>query len=31
MPQHFGVLAYGFAALCGITTITRLYAGWIDL
>ena len=30
MPQHFAVLAYGFAALCGITTLTRLYAGWRD-
>jgi len=31
MPQHFAMLAYGFAALCGITTLTRLYAGWHDL
>lgn len=31
MPQHFAVLAYGFAALCGITTLMRLYAGWLDL
>jgi phosphatidylglycerophosphate synthase len=31
MPQHFAVLAYGFAVLCGITTLTRLYAGWRDL
>ena len=31
MPQHFAVLAYGFAALCGITTLTRLYVGWRDL
>lgn len=31
MPQHFAVLAYGFAALCGITTLTRLYTGWRDL
>ena len=30
MPQHFAVLAYGFAVLCGITTLTRLYAGWRD-
>jgi len=28
MPQHFGWLAYGFAFLCGITTITRIYFGW---
>jgi phosphatidylglycerophosphate synthase len=31
MPEHFTVLAYGFAVLCGITTLTRLYAGWRDL
>lgn len=31
MPQHFALLAYGFAVLCGITTLTRLYAGWRDL
>ena len=31
MPQHFAVLAYGFAALCCITTLARLYAGWRDL
>ncbi len=30
MPHHFAVLAHGFAALCGITTLTRLYAGWRD-
>lgn len=27
-PQHFAVLAYGFAALCGLTLLTRLWAGW---
>lgn len=27
-PQHFAVLAYGFAALCALTTLTRLYWGW---
>ncbi|MSQ76402.1 MAG: CDP-alcohol phosphatidyltransferase family protein [Rhodoferax sp.] len=27
-PQHFAVLAYGFATLCGITIITRLWWGW---
>jgi phosphatidylglycerophosphate synthase len=27
-PQHFAVLAYLYAALCLITTITRLLAGW---
>ena len=31
MPQHFAVLAYGFAVLCGITTLARLYTGWRDL
>ena len=30
LPEHFAVLAYGFAVLCGITTLTRLYAGWRD-
>jgi phosphatidylglycerophosphate synthase len=27
-PGHFAVLAYGFAALCGITTVTRIAWGW---
>jgi phosphatidylglycerophosphate synthase len=27
-PQHFAVLAYGFAAACGITIATRLWYGW---
>ena len=27
-PQHFGWLAYGFAALCGVTTVTRIWWGW---
>ena len=27
-PQHFAVLALGFAALCGLTILTRLWAGW---
>ncbi len=27
-PQHFAALAYFYAALCLITTITRLLAGW---
>ena len=27
-PQHFAVLALGFAALCGLTIVTRLAAGW---
>ncbi len=27
-PKHFAVLAYFYAVLCLITTITRLLAGW---
>ena len=27
-PQHFAALAYGFAALCAITIVTRLWWGW---
>jgi len=27
-PQHFAALAYFYAAICLITTITRLLAGW---
>lgn len=27
-PQHFAPLAYGFAALCALTTATRLWWGW---
>jgi len=27
-PQHFPLLAYGFAALCAITTATRIVWGW---
>ena len=27
-PQHFGPLAYGFAALCAITTASRIGWGW---
>lgn len=27
-PQHFALLAYGFASLCAITTATRLWWGW---
>lgn len=26
-PQHFGVLAYGFAALCALTIVTRVVGG----
>jgi phosphatidylglycerophosphate synthase len=31
LPQWFATLAYGFAALCGITVVTRLAAGWREL
>jgi phosphatidylglycerophosphate synthase len=27
-PQHFYIFAYIFAALCAVTTATRLLAGW---
>ena len=27
-PQHFAVLAYGFASLCAITIATRIWWGW---
>jgi phosphatidylglycerophosphate synthase len=27
-PEHFDVLAYAFAALCGITIATRIWWGW---
>jgi phosphatidylglycerophosphate synthase len=27
-PQHFAWWAYGFAALCAVTIVTRLAAGW---
>lgn len=27
-PQHFAMLAYGFAALCAVTIATRLWWGW---
>ena len=30
-PEHFGWLAYGFAAACGITIITRIYGGYSTL
>ena len=30
-PQHFACLAYGFAAACAITTVTRLYFGMRSL
>ena len=27
-PEHFAALAYGFAALCALTTATRIAWGW---
>lgn len=27
-PAHFAALAYAFAALCGITIVTRIWWGW---
>ena len=27
-PAHFALFAYGFAVLCGLTIIMRLWAGW---
>lgn len=27
-PEHFAVIAYAYAALCLVTTATRLMAGW---
>jgi len=27
-PAQFAALAYGFAVLCGLTIVTRLWAGW---
>lgn len=27
-PAHFAVIAYVYAALCAITTLTRIVAGW---
>lgn len=29
VPQHFAWWAYGFAALCALTIVTRLAAGWV--
>lgn len=27
-PQHFAAIAYFYATLCCVTTVTRLWAGW---
>ncbi len=28
-PQHFAVIAYIYAAMCCVTTLTRIWAGWV--
>jgi phosphatidylglycerophosphate synthase len=30
MPAHFVLFAFGFSAMCAITTVIRIYAGWQD-
>lgn len=30
-PQHFVALAYGFALICALTTVTRIWAGYRTL
>jgi phosphatidylglycerophosphate synthase len=30
-PEHFAILAYVFAALCGLTIVTRVVGGYISL
>lgn len=27
-PEHFAIIAYVYAAMCAVTTLTRLVAGW---
>ena len=29
-PEQFAPLAYGFSAMCFVTTVTRIYRGWQD-
>jgi hypothetical protein len=29
LPGHFPLIAYGFAALCGLTTVIRWRQGWL--
>jgi len=29
LPWHFPLIAYGFAALCGVTTVIRWRQGWV--
>ena len=31
LPQHFAVIAYGFAAICLVTAANRIWAGWRTL
>jgi phosphatidylglycerophosphate synthase len=31
LPQYFALLAYGFSAMCFVTTVTRIYQAWQDL
>ncbi|MCE0556952.1 MULTISPECIES: CDP-alcohol phosphatidyltransferase family protein [unclassified Motilimonas] len=31
LPQHFSIIAYGFASLCFITAAIRLYSGFVTL
>lgn len=31
LPEHFAVLAYGFAGLCALTAANRIWAGWRTL
>ncbi|MFM2083559.1 MAG: hypothetical protein RLY95_377 [Pseudomonadota bacterium] len=30
LPQYFALLAYGFSAMCFLTTVTRIYQAWQD-
>jgi phosphatidylglycerophosphate synthase len=30
LPGHFALLAYGFSAMCFVTTLTRIYQAWHD-
>ena len=27
-PEHFAAIAYVYAAMCSLTTLTRILAGW---
>lgn len=28
LPEYFGLIAYGFAAACALTTVSRIWQGW---